>query len=292
MIHLWTLGATDVRTSHGEEVRAVLAQPKRFALLAYLAVARPRGFQSKDTLRALFWPEADDHHARRALNRAVYFLRHALGDHAIVGGRGDSAAVARESLWCDAVAFEESLDAGRAEEALALYRGDLLEGFFASASPAFEHWLDHERQHFRKRAFAAALSLAEVHEAQGDLMGAAAWLTRATEISPYAEAALQRLLTVLDRAGDRGEAMRNYREFAHRLQVELGVEPSPETRSLVEAIEARVVSVGIGSATGDRTGSESAPAAMEAVRVRTARLGRPGLFALAASVLLLAAAWR
>lgn len=239
MIHLRTLGATDLRRSTGGEVRAVLAQPKRLALLAYLAIARPRGTHRKDTLRALFWPEADDHHARLDLNRAVYFLRRTLGEDVIAAGPGDALGVARATLWCDAVTFEEAFEAGRSEEALELYRGDLLAGFFASVAPEFEHWLDREREHLRKCAVAAALALAEREETRGNVAGAVRWAGRATEIGPYAEGAMRRLLGLLDLAGDRADAVRAYREFARRLEGDLGVAPSPETRSRIEAIRAR-----------------------------------------------------
>ena len=39
-----TLGALDLRGPEGRELHTLLAQPKRVALLAYLCVARPRGF--------------------------------------------------------------------------------------------------------------------------------------------------------------------------------------------------------------------------------------------------------
>ena len=55
MIELRTLGAVDLRSADGVELRAVLVQPKRTALLAYLAVADPRGFHRRDSLLALFW---------------------------------------------------------------------------------------------------------------------------------------------------------------------------------------------------------------------------------------------
>jgi hypothetical protein len=41
MIRLRVLGALDLRNSEGQELRAVLSQPKRAALLVYLALARP-----------------------------------------------------------------------------------------------------------------------------------------------------------------------------------------------------------------------------------------------------------
>src|SRR2546423_7778382 len=64
MYQLRTLGQLDLSDSDGQPVRAILVQPKRFALLAYLAVASPRGFQRRDLLLALFWPELPDARAR------------------------------------------------------------------------------------------------------------------------------------------------------------------------------------------------------------------------------------
>ena len=84
MIHFRTLGALDLRGSGGEELRTVLAQPKRTALLAYLALTTPRGPHRRDTLLALFWPEQDTDHARNALSQAVHFLRRSLGAEALI----------------------------------------------------------------------------------------------------------------------------------------------------------------------------------------------------------------
>ena len=88
MIELRTMGAVDLRGPRGNELRAVLQQPKRLALLCYLAIARPRGLHRRDTLLALFWPELDQEHARAALRRALYFLRQAIGPE-VIPGRGD-----------------------------------------------------------------------------------------------------------------------------------------------------------------------------------------------------------
>src|SRR5262245_12921902 len=56
MLHLTTLG---VARSTPDRL-----QPKRLALLAYLAIARPRGAHRRDALVAIFWPELDQHGAR------------------------------------------------------------------------------------------------------------------------------------------------------------------------------------------------------------------------------------
>ena len=100
-VQLRLLGGIDLTQTDGTQARAVLAQPKRLALLVYLA-----------------------------LNAAVYYLRNALG-HDVILSRGDEdLAVDPERVWCDAVAFEQALDAGRAEEALDV------------TSLGFEYWRD------------------------------------------------------------------------------------------------------------------------------------------------------
>ena len=89
MIRVRLLGTIALESSDGRELRSVLAQPKRFALLAYLA-ARPRALHRRDTLLATFWPDADDTHARWALSQALRFLRKELGgpSNAVVQSRG------------------------------------------------------------------------------------------------------------------------------------------------------------------------------------------------------------
>ena len=125
MIELRTLGLLDLRALDGRDVGAVLRQPKRLGLLAYLAVSSPRRFHRRDTLLALFWPELDQEHARAALRRSLYFLRSELGA-AVPSGRGDEEiGVPEDTLWCDTTAFDQALDAGDPERALELYRGPL-----------------------------------------------------------------------------------------------------------------------------------------------------------------------
>jgi hypothetical protein len=145
MIRFRTLGSLDLARSDGPELRAVLAQPKRLALLTYLAVARPRGYHRRDRLLAMFWPESDAERARAALSRAIYFLRRQLGDGIIVNRGDEEIAVNADRFWCDAAAFEDYLERGLSSEALECYRGDLLPGFFTSDANGFEEWLEIER---------------------------------------------------------------------------------------------------------------------------------------------------
>jgi DNA-binding SARP family transcriptional activator len=179
MIRLRTLGTLDLRDSDGQELRAALSQPKRAALLAYLALATPRGYHRRDTLIALFWPEYDAEHARNALSQAVHFLRRSLGAEAVVNQNGDALGLQSGQVWCDVVAFEAALDAGRSAEAVDLYRGELLEGFHVSAAPEFERWLGAERARLADRYVRAVEALAVEREAVGDSAGAVTSIARA-----------------------------------------------------------------------------------------------------------------
>jgi serine/threonine-protein kinase len=240
MIELRVLGSVDLRASEGQDVQSVLRHPKRLALLAYLAAARPRGFHRRDALLTLFWPDLDQPHARNALRQAVHFLRNALGRDVLVPRGEEELALDPQRLSCDVAAFEEFLDAGETRSALNLYRGDLLAAFHVSDALEFERWLDQEREHLRRRAVSAALALAQESETGGDALRAARWASRALEISPYDEGALRRVLRLLDQAGDRAEAMHEYDAFARRLLADLSLAPAPETASLAEEIRARV----------------------------------------------------
>ena len=241
MIELRTFGALTLTSADGRDVAAVLAQPRRAALLCYLAAASPRGFHRRDTLVAVFWPEHDADQARRALRQAVYFLRRSLGSDAIVSRGDDELAVAPEVVRCDVREFEAALEEGRTEDALALRTGELLAGFHISDAPEFERWLDAERSRLGERARDAAWKLAAVREEAGDLAGAAESARRAASLAPADEISLRRLLLLLERVADRAGAVRAYEAFAARLRDEYELEPSAETAELVARIRAESV---------------------------------------------------
>jgi len=238
MIRLRTLGTLDLRDAEGVELRSILAQPKRLALLVYLAVCTPHGFHRRDRLLALFWPESETERARATLNRAIYFLRRELGDGILVSRGDEEIGLNAERFWCDAAAFDDAYDQGDAVQCMELYRGDLLGGFFAEAS-GFEAWLEGERGRLRGYASEAAWALSSDEEVRGNVLEAARWARQGAELAPFREVGIRRLLELLDRAGDRSGAALAYQEFAQRLAAELEVAPSPETRAVVDAIRSR-----------------------------------------------------
>lgn len=195
MYRLRTLGGSDLRsTEDGRHVQSVLAQPKRFALLVYLAVERPGGFTRRDVLLDLFWPEFDQARARAALRKSLHYLRSSLGPKVLVRRGDEEVGIDRDRLWCDVVAFEEFVGAGDLEKALELYGGSFLPGFHLGGVPGFEGWLDRQRARLRREADRAARELAGTAAAAGDPAEVVSWARRALEIDPYDEVALRRLL--------------------------------------------------------------------------------------------------
>jgi DNA-binding SARP family transcriptional activator/Flp pilus assembly protein TadD len=239
MLKLRTLGGLDLRDARDQKVSAVLAHPKRTALLVYLTLAAPRSFHRRDTLLAIFWPEANQELARASLRKAVHNLRRTLGDDAIVGQSDDELGVAPGVLSCDAIDFELAADAGDADAALDLYKGPLLDGFFLPDAPEFERWTERERARLRDRAFETTWKRAEKEERAAAPYEAAAWARKAAALMPDDEGALRRLLQLLEGLGDRAGAISAYDDFARRLSRDFDVEPSAETQALVAKIRKR-----------------------------------------------------
>lgn len=238
MIRVHLFGAGDLRSEDGSVVRSVLAQPKRLALLAFLA-GGPRSGRRRDQLLATFWPEATEERARNALNQSLHFLRRSLGDDVLVSRGGETLALSEEGIWCDVAAFERALDAGRFEEALSLYRGDLLEGFHLPDAPGFEDWVEEERARLRSRAAAAAWRCASSAASGGEDLSAREYAARAVALAPVDESGVQRFMTLADRLGDPAAALRAFEEFRERLRREYEAVPADSTAQLADAIRTR-----------------------------------------------------
>lgn len=252
MIRLSLLGQLGLRGPDGRPVNSVLAQPKRLALLAYLAGSHPPGPQPRDRLLLLFWPDASQDQARNALRQALHHLRRSLGEEAVVSV-GDTVVVSPEALSCDVTEFRSALSSGDAKTALELYRGDFLASFHLPDAPDFEEWMDGERRRLRTQAAEAASRLAEESELAGDLVGAIAWARQGLELASDEEAPLRRLLVLLWKTGERGEALREYEAFEERFRTRFDLDPSGESQALMARIRSGDVAPSMGTPTSPRT---------------------------------------
>jgi len=239
MIELRMLGTLDLKGIDGRAVHSILAQPKRLALLAYLAIHTDQGAR-RDSVVALFWPELDTAHARGALRQSLRFLRRELGDGILNGNSDEALAFEPGTVWCDVAAFEQACKAGHPGQALQLYRGGFLEGCFVSGgSPELDRWIANERTRLGQLAVRAAADLAERAEREGDLPTAVQAARQAIALDPDDESAIARLIALLDRCGDRAGALSAFETFRRHVLKEYDATPSPETDARMRAIRAR-----------------------------------------------------
>src|SRR5207244_760473 len=123
-------------------------------------------------------------------------------------------------IWCDVAAFQQAIAGDALREALDLYRGSLLEGFFISDAPECERWLETERARLREAASRAAVTLVGRSEECGNLTTAVHWARRGVELTPNEEGLVRRLIRLLHRHGSRAGRLAAEEEAAGRLRAE------------------------------------------------------------------------
>ncbi len=233
---LRVLGETALRTTDGSSLDALLAQPKRFALLTYLLVDPPPRLHRREALLLRFWPEFDEAHARGALSQALSFLRRHLGEEAVVTRGTEEVGLNHALFESDAARFEALAEAGEDQRALARYGGDLLPGFHLDGCNEFDDWLAAERARLRARAVRCAKAVSRAAEASGDQSLAVVAARHALLLEPLDESAAGRAIRALALAGRPALAVAEYEAFRIRLQQELGLEPSAGLRALIERV--------------------------------------------------------
>lgn len=234
MPELRLLGGAVVTDDTGS-VAAVAAHRHVVALLALLSGA-PAGESSRSKLVGMLWPESTERAARNRLNTYVHRIRSELGEDCLLSS-GDRLRLNRNVIDCDVWRFEAAVEAKAYASAVDLYAGPFLDGFVLGGSSAFEKWADRESERLARRYRAALLSLAEEAESRGELNIAASWWQELVWEDPYDSGIAIRLMRALRAAGNRVAALRTGRTHVALLGEELGVEPNPEVRELLLALE-------------------------------------------------------
>ena len=225
-------------------------QQRRLALLAALA-SSPGASISRDRLLGLLWPDRDEHTARHLLADSLYVLRRSLGQKVIIAS-GEALQLSEALVWTDVGDFQRALANARWSVALAVYRGDFLDGFHLRNAAEFDQWALAERSRVRALATRAASELTNELEAAGRIPEAVTAAERALELGPCDEAALRRLVRLLIAANNRARANAVARGFVEHLALEIGVSPSTETLRLVGELGALGNTVPIVVVTPDR----------------------------------------
>jgi tetratricopeptide (TPR) repeat protein len=125
----------------------------------------------------------------------------------------------------------------RLERALALMRGDFLDGFPLDSGP-FADWVATMRDQSRGVTLRTARALALTYARQGDPIAAETATRRWLALEPWDESAHRHLMRLLARQGQRAAALAQHEACRRVLADELGVEPEAETNRLAAAIQA------------------------------------------------------
>ena len=220
---------------------------KTRAMLAYLAVQSGHS-QSREKLAALLWGGNAELQARTNLRQALSVIRKAMpsGNGRRFQSDGDNIILNLDDVDVDVARFEELATGStpaQLEQAIALYRGDLLDGFSLNEEP-FEEWVRVERERLRTIAIAVLEKLVAQYSATGSHARCARTATRLLALEPLREdihRALMRTYTAQERIN---LALKQYEVCRDALQRELGLQPAPETRRLYEDLRARRISSG------------------------------------------------
>jgi TolB-like protein/Tfp pilus assembly protein PilF len=214
------------------------------ALLAYLA-ASPGVPAPRAKLAALLWGDVPERQSRDSLKQAVWHLRKALDGVAALGTDRQSLSLDPASVTVDAVAFCDLLASNLPEDieqAIALYRGDFLEGLDVR-SAAFEDWMLIERQRLRHQATDAMAALLDRQFADGRREQAAVTAQRLMSLEPLHEGACRSLMRIHAERGQRNQALKLFETLRQRLRETLDVRPEPATSALYDSIRGTVVPV-------------------------------------------------
>lgn len=237
LLTLRTLGPINLLDSNGSEITPILSQTKRFAVFIFLALAKPQGFHRRDTLLTLFWPGRDAARARNALSQSLAYLRQHLPGEVIVRRGAEEVRLAPDLVAADVHEFQAAIQDRRWAEALEWYGGDFLPGFHVGDAWGFEEWLEGQRTQLREAAAGAAWALAQEQIAEGGLVGAERTAQRALKLAWAEEGEVRRFIEALAKAGDGPAALTFYHRFCEIIQDKLGLDASPETQAVVEAIQ-------------------------------------------------------
>jgi TolB-like protein/DNA-binding SARP family transcriptional activator/Flp pilus assembly protein TadD len=211
-----------------------VAQRRRLALLALLAMSRRPGL-SREKLAATLWPESADDRARHLLSDTIYVINRALGGE-VVAAVSDELRVQRDRLACDASAFEEAVEAGALEDALRRYTGPFLDGFFVEGSEEFERWVTAERDRLHGLYGRALERLAVERADRRDLRGAVECWRRLSTDDPLNSRVACQLADAMAAAGDRAGALQHLQDHTATLDRELGIEPPEEVTALLGSL--------------------------------------------------------
>lgn len=242
LLHIEMLGGLRIRS--GDTPPVELPRQQTGALLAYLGLHLNRA-TGREEITAFIWPDDGPDEARHKLRQSLYALRRLLGsslseENGFLLTTRTTVRLNPDAVTTDATRFEETVHAATHSaslsdriilfsEAVALYQGELLPGFYQD-----EFLVERNRLEAVYRSALHALTLA--HEGVGDLSSAIETARRAVAADPLMEEAHCDLMRLYAGSGQPSFILRQFQELKTLLKEELDEEPSEVTIQLMESL--------------------------------------------------------
>lgn len=218
ILRLRTLGGVYLMRD-GQLLSGAASQRRLLAILTVLAAVGEQGI-SRDKLLALLWAEGEPEKSRHALTQSLYHIRKALGVERIFLS-GSDLRLNSEVLGSDIADFNRALREGRLGDAVALYGGAFMDGFYLNGDPEFDFWVTAERDRFARSYAAALTELADEAARAGDHDAELGWRSRLADHDPLNGAAVAKLIACMVASGDRAGAIQHARAYEARMRDEL-----------------------------------------------------------------------
>jgi DNA-binding SARP family transcriptional activator len=232
---LHTLGGLLLTGPSGETFAESRRKP--LALLALLAVAGTRGI-TRDKAAAYLWADGEPERVRGVLKQTLYSLKRDLNQPELFLGSAD-LRLNPDVIDTDIAAFERAVADHASTAAAEIYQGPFLDGFHLADAPAFDRWIDEQRDRLARKFAAEIERLALTAIGQSDPRAAADWWLRLIDQDPLDARAVSGLVHACLAAGDRPRAIRYAERHMSMLRQELEITPDPEIRRLVEQARSR-----------------------------------------------------
>ena len=232
-LRLHTFGRVHL-TRNGEVLSGAAGQRRLLAILSILAAAGERGV-TRDKLLALLWADGDPEKSRHALTQSLYHIRKVLGVDRLFLGTADVRLDFSE-LSADVCDFQRAINEGKPDEAVALYEGPFLDGFYVNGDAEFEFWVSTQRTKFAQQYGDGLESLARQASERADRSAEVTWRVRLADHNPLNGLAVAAAMNCLAATGDRATALQLARTHEERMRKELDLPPDSGVAELTAVL--------------------------------------------------------